>query len=260
MKNFSGFLVLLLSAALLSCGTPPAKVEVPKPKIDNAARLENFFQRSEKDSVRAGSVIEKQRIIQHLTHLRKMDRGGKKFYLLEKDDITAMIRAVTEGVYLDYILINRHGDVVYTKKNDEIFGVNVNEGFEATPLKRCFISRKGVYFEDVSFITPASKVYSLYISNPVYVEGEYHGTLILQVEPGKISEILETGTEIFSRDGIFRVSYRADRIFSKYPVFEKIDFPGLDSGGVLTMAQPEGDIRLTRFRFREIDWVISSRL
>jgi len=126
--------IIVLASAYFSCSAPSPKVEAVKPsevkKQSEVDTLEKFFKRSENDSVKAGDVLQKHNIIQHLTHLRKMDRGGKKYYLLEKDDITEMIRSVTEGIYLDYILVNKNGDIVYTKNNDEMFGINVNTGYD----------------------------------------------------------------------------------------------------------------------------------
>jgi hypothetical protein len=255
--NINRFYIIILSVILLSCGTRPLKNE--NVKSGEISKLEHFFQRSELDSVKAGSVIEKHKIIQHLTHLRVMDRGGKKYYLLEKDDITEMINSVTEGIYLDYILINKHGDIIYTKSNDELFGLNVNNGFEATPLNKCFAGRNGVYFEDVSYIAPSSKIFSLYISSPVFVEGNFHGVLILQVDIKKISEILEPGTEILSRDEIIRVSPLEERVFSKYSGFNKIDINALDSRGNVFIKQDEGKIRYTKFNYKEINWILMKK-
>jgi hypothetical protein len=197
--------VIFLTLLFFSCSSQPVIVDAPQ--SGDIYKLEKFFLRSETDSVNAGAVLEKYKIIQHLTHLRRMDTGGKKYYLLEKDDITKMINSVTEGIYLDYILINKHGDIIYTNKNKSLFGSNVNSGFEASPLYKCFMNRTGVYFGDVSYITPSSSIFSLYISSPVYVEGNFHGVLILQVDTKKISGILDNGTEVFSRDGIIRVAY-----------------------------------------------------
>lgn len=252
------FLFLLIC---ISCSTQPVKVDVVQDavKTDDISKLEKFFRRSEQDSVKAGNVLQKHNIIQHLTHLRKMDSGGKKYYQLEKDDITEMIRSVTEGIYLDYILINKNGDIVYTKNNNDLFGANISVGFDATPIQKCFQSRSGVFFEDISFLAPSSSIYSLYISTPVFVEGSFHGVLIFQMDIKKISEILENGTEIFSRDGIIRVTPVADRIFSKYSGFQNVDLNSLDSKGITSFISTEGKIRFSKFNYKEIDWILMNK-
>ncbi len=245
---------IFFTLLFLSCSSKPVMVDLPQSgNIDN---LEKFFLRSETDSVKAGAVLEKYKIIQHLTHLRRMDTGGKKYYLLEKDYITKMINSVTEGIYLDYILINKHGDIIYTNRNEGLFGSNVNSGFEASPLYRCFMNRTGVYFGDVSFITPSSSVYSLYISSPVYVEGSFHGVLILQVDTKKISGILDNGTEIFSRDGIIRITPFDERIFSKYGEFEQLDVQSLDVNGVVYSGKSNDKHRFSKFVYKDINWIL----
>jgi len=255
--NISRVYILILSVVFFSCSTSPVKVE--NVKSGEISKLESFFKRSELDSVKAGNVLEKQKIIQHLTHLRRMDSGGKKYYLLEKDDITEMINSVTEGIYLDYILINQHGVVIYTNNNDELFGLNINSGYEATPLHKCFSSRTGTYFEDVSFLSPSSKIYSLYVSSPVYVEGSFHGVLILQVEIKKINEILEAGTEILSRDGVIRVSSEGDKIFSQYPGFDKIDLNSLDRNNTFILNDNNQKLSFFKFNFKEIQWILMNQ-
>jgi len=255
--NIERFYILIILVLFLSCGTQPVKIE--DVKSGEVANLNDFFKRSELDSVKAGEVIEKYKIIQHITHLWKMDRGGKKYYLLEKDDITKMINAVTKGIYLDYILINKNGDIVYTRKNDELFGTNVNHGYDRTPILKCFSGRSGVYFEDVAYLAPSSTVYSLYVSSPVYVEGDFHGVLILQVEINKISELLESGTEVLSRDGIIRVSPSGERVFSRYQGFENIDLKSLDNNGVVFLNSLEGRVKFSKFNFKEINWILVNK-
>ncbi len=267
--NIKSFYIFLFSVIFFSCGTEKVKIYEVKAEIskseeivkkeDEATRLEKFFKRSELDSSRAGLIIEKNKIIQHLTHLRKMDRGGKKYYLLEKDDITEMIRSVTAGIYLDYILINHNGDIIYTSRENGLFGTNVNSGYEETPLKKCFINRSGVYFEDFSFISSSSKVYSLYIATPIYVEGSFHGTLILQLEMKKLSGILEPETEIFSRDGIIRVTNSEERIFIKYSGFEKIDMNELNRDGVTYLYSATDKLKFSKFNFKGIDWILVNK-
>jgi hypothetical protein len=254
INRLSAFLFILL---FLSCSSKPVIVDLPQSgNIDN---LKKFFIRSEADSVKAGAVLEKYKIIQHLTHLRRMDSGGKKYYLLEKDDITKMINSVTEGIYLDYILINKHGDIIYTNKNESLFGSNVNSGFETSPLYKCFMNRTEVFFGDVSFITPSSSIYSLYISSPVYVEGSFHGVLILQVDTKKISGVLDNGTEIFSRDGIIRITPSDERIFSKYGEFDKLDMQSLDVNGVVYSGIKDEKLRFSKFVFKDINWILMNK-
>jgi hypothetical protein len=254
MKIIKYFIILIIIS--VSCSAPPEKVQVFK--SENIAKLENFFKRSETDSIKARNVIEKHKIIQHLTHLKKMDNGGKKYYLLEKDNITEMIRSVTQGIYLDYILINKSGDIVYTRTNGELFGTNINNIYDS-PLKKCFINRGNVFFEDVSFSYPSTKVCSLHISSPIFVDGNFHGIFILQVEINKINEVLDNGTEIFSKDGIIRVTPFNDRVLLKYTGYENINMGDLESSGYIFINRPEGKIRFSIFNYKEITWIVAGK-
>ncbi|MCL2156022.1 MAG: hypothetical protein FWH53_10185 [Leptospirales bacterium] len=256
MKTLSKTLLISL-IVLLSCIEENVRIENTK-KTTELDKLESFFKRSELDSINASNVIEKHRIIQHLTHLRAMDDGGKKYYLLEKDDITEMINSVTEGIYLNYILINKIGDIVYSKNNDDLFGLNIDKGYESTPIKKCFSNRMGVYFEDITNAVPLSKNYSLFISSPIYVKEDFHGVLILQIDVKKINEILETGTEILNSDGIFKVSSE-EKISSRYSEFDKINMNSLDNNEVLLLNIQNEKLKFSKFSFKNINWIIMNR-
>jgi hypothetical protein len=253
MKKLLFLLIIVIS---LGCSR---EVKAPEPVQDSrdVKNLEDFFKRSDRDALMAMEVIEKHRIIQHLTHLKKMNSGGRKYYLLEKDSITEMIRSVTEGIYLDYILINRHGDIIYSRSNDSLFGQDVNSGYESTPLKRCFSMRGSeTYFDDVSTITPGSSVYSLFVSRPVYVEQSFHGVLILQVDIKKIAELLERDTDIISREGIVRVTGDNTRILSRYTSFSRI---GLNISRAGSFTEGSERVFYRPFNFRNISWIVLTR-
>ncbi len=249
-------LILLLISAV-SCSAPPVKEEVKVAVQDtNIPSLEKFFKRSEGDSIRAGQVIEKHNIVQQLTHLRLMDKGGKKYYLLERENITEMINAVTEGIYLDYVIINKHGDIIYTKKNDSLFGTNVNEGYEETPLKKCFSMRRGVYFEDISLITPGAKTYSLYVSSPVYVQQNFHGILVMLIDISKISEILEKNTDVVNSKGVIKITDDYSRINSMINENIGLNINDAVRDGAANMETSNEEIDLKTFNFNSISWIL----
>ena len=260
MKTVSKSLLLISLIVLLSCVREDVRIEDTNfKKSTELDKLESFFKRSELDSIRACNIIKKHRIIQHLTHLRAMDSGGQKYYLLEKDDITEMINSVTEGIYSNYILINKIGDIVYSKNNDDLFGLNINKENEPVPIKRCFSNRGGVYFEDITNEAPLSKNYSLFVSSPVYVGEDFHGVLILQIDAKKINEILDTGTEILNRDGLFKVSPFEDKLLSKYSEFYKINLDILDKNEVFLLSTHNEKLKFSKFSFKNINWILMNR-
>ena len=259
-------LIPLILIVAFSCSAPSVKEEI-KPVIEqvkkieqpadtNISTLEKFFKRSESDTSRAGAVIQRHNIIQQLTHLKLMDKGGKKFYLLERENITEMINSVTEGIYLDYILINKYGEIIYTKSNDSIFGTNVNEGYVETPLKKCFSNKGEIYFEDVALITPSSKTYSLYVSSPVYVQNSFHGILVMQIDISKIHELLERETDVINREGLIKVTSDRARINSIISNYTNFNINEIEKKGSMSILASGEEIDLRAFNFKSISWIL----
>jgi len=112
------------------------------------------------------------------------------------------------------------------------------------------------YFDDVSTVTPGSSVYSLFVSRPVYVEQSFHGVLILQVDIRKIAELLESGTDIISREGIVRVTGGNTKILSRHSSFSRIGLNN-DAGG--SFAEGEGRVFYRPFNFRNISWILLTK-
>ena len=206
------FFISLLLLSISACSSRDIKVTEQKP--DNSPLMQ-FFIRSEEDSIRASNVIEKHNIIEQLTHLKRMNNGGKKFYLLEKENITEMINSVTEGIYLDYFLINKYGEIIYTNNTDSLFASNVNEGFEGTPLRNCFLQKNSVHFEDISKLATGFRTYSLYVSHPVYKNGIYHGTIVLQIDIEIVNEVLEEGSVVINTEGLIKIAENSSKINSR---------------------------------------------
>ncbi len=254
--------ILFISAVvLLSCASPVQKVCTPlmlEPEID-LSTLEGFFKMTEADSLKAKHVVEKHKMIQNLTHLKIMNTGGKKYYLLERENITEMISAVTEGVYLDYILINRNGDIIYTRTTDNIFGNNIKNGFEDTPLRKCFLSRDAVHFEDVALMTTASSIPGLYVSVPIVSDDGFQGTLILQIDIDRINRFFDDKTDIISREGLIRVTADKKRILSAYYGFSEIDMSSLDRNKNWSDDKTGYRTDYSVFKYKNISWIIARK-
>jgi len=244
---------------LLSCSAPVQKVCEPLSfeALTDLTLLEKFFRTSEEDVIRARDVVIRHGLIRNLSHLKKMNSGGTKYYLLERENITEMINAVTAGVYLDYIIINSGGDIIYTKSNNDIFGNNVNTGFNDTPVRKCFYSREGVHFEDVDMLTHSSNVLGLYVSVPVITEGAYQGSLILQIDIAGINRLFDSYTDIISREGTIRVTENRGRILSPYHAFSEIDFECLDRNRSWTTGNSEKHVNYSLFNYKNISWIIA---
>ncbi len=254
-------LLIISTVLILSCATSEKQVITPtvtEPAFD-LSTLEGFFKTAEADVFRAKQVVEKNKIIFNLTHLKLMNTGGRRYYLLERENITEMINAVTEGIYLDYILINKSGDIIYTRISESIFGCNINNGFEDTPLRKCYLSRAAVHFEDVSTMTTGSSILGMYVSVPVLSDGIFQGTLILQIDIERINRLFNDRTDIISREGLIRVTMDRTRILSQYSGFAGIDIPSLDKNSNWSDMSSGSRIDYSVFKYRDISWIIARR-
>lgn len=254
-------ILIIITLVLLSCSSPEKQViiqPVSEPGFD-LSTLEGFFKTTESDALRAKQVVEKDKIIFNLTHLKLMNTGGRKYYLLERENITEMINAVTEGIYLDYILINRSGDIIYTRTDDTLFGCNINSGFEDTPLRKCYLSREAVHFEDVSAMTTASSILGLYVSAPIVSEDGFQGTLILQIDIDRINRFFDERTDIISREGLIRVTVDKKRILSEYHGFTAIDIPTLDRDNKWSDNSSGSVTDYSVFKYKNISWIVAHK-
>jgi len=215
-------------------------------------KLAAFFHLCAKDAGSGAKVVQKHDIVKMLTHFLRMDGGGKKYYLLEREHISEMIFAVTEGLYSDFILINKHGVVVYSRENDDIFGKNVRTALSDSPLARCFAQQdRELHVEDVAFFPPGSGRYGIFISSRIVVENSFHGIFILQTGIEKIEGYLDGKTEILDYEGRYRISPRRELIMTEHPLFKRME-PG--KAGVVSA---DGKFyEYHPFEFSGIRWLI----
>jgi hypothetical protein len=207
--------VLALVIVATSCGKG-TRVPGDRPAEQSAADpLRAFFMLCERDMERASAVIEKRALIDNLTHLQLMNSGGDRFYLLERDGITEMLRAVTQGTYSDFILVNGSGTVVYTMANDDLFAKSLKTYKPDSPLGRCFGGKKEpLHLEDVSEFPRSSGRYRMLIAGNVYQQGALKGVFILQLDMEKILHAAGEGAVIASMDGLVRVDARKESLMN----------------------------------------------
>ncbi|MBP7604034.1 MAG: hypothetical protein KBA15_08910 [Spirochaetes bacterium] len=241
---------MVLAAAL--CCSVKKETPVRREASPLEGRLAEFFNLCARDASSGARVVEKHDIVKMLTHFLRMDGGGKKYYLLEREHISEMILAVTEGLYSDFILINRHGVVVYSRENDEIFGKNVRTGLSESPLARCFAQQdRALHVEDVAVFPSGSGRYGIFISSRIEVENTFHGIFILQAGVEKVEGYLDAGTEIVDYEGRYRVTPRKELMLSDHPLRERMK-PGVP--GQFTDGAKKYES--TPFEFNGIRWMI----
>jgi hypothetical protein len=222
--------------------------------------LERFFRVREKDLSNALSVIRERDLIKILTHLHKMNEGGKKYYLLERESITEMIRAVTEDIYSDFILVNRHGVVIYTREDDDIFGKNVTTSLKDSPMNRCFQKKNGITIEDAVEYPVRSGRYCMHVSPEVIVKEEYHGIFMLQVGIDRISEILEKDTFITDRNGLFRIHADRSMMLTPFASIDRVLQGEKRAGGPSFVIEDSGQYEVTPFSYRNLNWLVIKKI
>ena len=239
----------MLFAILASCAslTTPGRIDVEP--------LRDFFRLCESDLEKAKQVIIDRDLIKNLTHLRRMDNGGKKYYLLERESITAMIKSVTEGVYSDFILVNRDGTVVYTMDNDGLFGWTARAG---TALGDCLANRDTVPYISGAFSLPADPERHIAVSSKVSGGNTMPGIFILLVDIRKIRELVGKQSFIVDARGNYEVAGDNQKINTPYGDFEKIDLSRSgDELAVRRFSRSAGGSAWYRFfRYSNLLWIV----
>ena len=168
-----------------------------------------------------------------------------------------MIKSVTEGVYSDFILVNRHGIVIYTRENDDLFGKKVISALIDTPLDRCFKnSGQPLHFEDITAFPTDSGQYNLFISGDVHREGTSHGIFILQVNAEKIGGLLESGARIIDFGGISRITDIREDMLVPYRYFSLINMEKLKSGMNSGFVGEKVYYTVRPFKYKNLEWLI----
>jgi hypothetical protein len=247
------FAILFSTVISASCATSPPPGPV------NISPLKSLFELCESDLEKAKKVIIERDLIKMLTHLQHMDRGGDKYYLLERDGITSMIKSVTEGIYSDFVLINGEGTVVYTMKNDGIFARNVRTTLGKTALGLCYANR-----ETKPFIASVASAplywdgYYIAISTEVTAPGTMPGIFILMVDMEKVQRLVGEKSFIIGPMGTYEVAGDRQKIHTTYADFDRINLS--DPANNLTVhrfSRSAGGSAVYRlFHFSNLRWVI----
>ncbi len=225
------FIIVLAAALAASCATAPHSSTI------NITPLKGLFELCESDLEKAKKVIIERDLIKLLTHFQRMDRGGDKYYLLEREGITSMIKSVTEGMYSDFILINRDGTVIYTMKNDTIFSKNVRTTLGNTALSLCYTNR-----ETKPFIASVASAplfwdgYYIAVSSEVSAPGTMPGIFILLVDMEKVQRLVGEKSFIIGPKGTYEVVGDRQKINTAYGDFDRID-----------QTEPRNDFAVRRF-------------
>lgn len=248
---------------MLSCASEKKieKKDLIPPEAKSKDNFILFFEQCEKDINSAAHVIIEKDIVKNLTHLQNMDHDGKKYYILERENITKMIQSVTEGVYDDFILLNEQGKILYTKKNDGIFAKNVKSNLKDTPLLKCYNNKeKKVHFEDVALFGNEMEHF-IFLSRPVKGKNSFAGTFILQLKTERVAALLKEKTAVIGHDTLVRLSNMGLEPFKPYADAESLNLltGNSDWSDIKTASTPSGKkLEYRYFDFHDLKWLVIS--
>jgi hypothetical protein len=246
------FLILASLFLTSSCAT------VQAPGFIDITSLKGLFKLCESDLEKAKKVIIDKDLVKILSHLQKMDSGGKKYYLLEREAITAMIKAVTEGVYSDFILLNRDGTVVYTMVNDKLFAGNVRTTLAKSALSSCYENREvSPYIASVPHL-PADAGAYVAVSSKVQGGNTMPGIFILIIDTQKIQKIIGKKSYAIGSNGMYEVAADRQIINTRYRDFDKIDLSNSrDELAVRSFSRSSGATAHYRFfNYSNLSWIL----
>ncbi|MCU0846540.1 MAG: hypothetical protein MUD12_01475 [Spirochaetes bacterium] len=250
---------ILLSILIISCTSGPdimSTGQAPGSADPASISLKRLFSVCEADMARAGKVIISHGLVKNLSHLHRMDSGGRKYYLLEREAITRLINSVTRGLYCDYILMNSSGTVIYTMKNDRVFGKNAATQLKNSGLYKCYTeSGRDAYYSDVLKVDREDG-YSLFISSRLE-NGASSGIFVLQIGMARLRETVGEKSEAIGLDKKYKITADSASIQSEYGQFGRMNIKGLGESGVMYFLDNAGaETAYSLFRHRNLEWII----
>ena len=256
-------ILFLLAMMIIACSTAVREqTPVQSPPQTNAESdiLADFFSRCELDMDKAGQVVAQEDIIKNLSHLHRMDSGGRKYYILERDAISRMIHAVTQDIYSDFIIINDSGTIIFTAHNDYLFGKNIKRELRTSALARCADTGDGeIHIHDVTILDSNPPAYAILISKRLKGGNAFPGTFILQLDTEQIGRIFTSPTEIIGPDGKYRVASR-ELTLLPYPRQETVSLcRNLNAGESVNFRDNSTEYRCRDFRYRDLSWFVISQ-
>lgn len=251
---------IIIPLILANCTTKQIPEEPIKHISQDIDNLNKFFKICNMDIEKAVKVIADNKMIGMLTYLKRMDMEGRKYYLLERENLTAMIKSVTEGTYSDLILINNSGVIIYTMINDDIFGKNVKTHLKDTALDTCFrrSSEIGFYIDDISFFPSDTGGPKLFASFPDKADNYTKGVFIMQIDSDIIEHIFQKRTIIIGRDGKYRIDKNRENILKPYEFFNKIDFENLNKSKRQFIQIENKNYIYYPFSYNSLSWIVFS--
>jgi hypothetical protein len=204
-----GMLCLLM---LISCSKE--NVIIQKDTI-NKNGLYVFFETFEKDLKNSTRVISEQDLVNNLTHLQKMGWGGSKYYPLEREALTKMLKELSSYSYAECILFNKSGTIIYSMVDEKLLsrhatsfsrdiGLIYNHSKEGNPY----------ILETIEFpITSGNKV--LFLSMPVIKNKEMQGLLVAGINAEMLPQYTSIKNTVINTENVVMFDRDKDKILTQ---------------------------------------------
>ena len=256
MKNLW---IILIFSLLLSCST--SMEAVPGTASSSYSHfITSFFDRYIEDLERAGSVVRKRELIKNLSHLQKMNAGGKRYYLLERESITELLQSITIEKYDDIILTGRGGRVLYSMHDDSLFNTVISRDDDGSPLNQCYKNgiKGNIYIHPPSEYPGLSSPVSLFIAYPVIIDRDTSGLLIAVIDTALLVSEKPKRVIVLNYSGRIAVTKSINEL-GKSVISEKhlVDLEA--NGSPVSIKYEKKLYELQPFNYLNIHWLVTER-
>ncbi len=252
-------LSILMLALILSCGTTPDDTDMSSADMYSHFII-SFFDRYIEDLERAETVVKKNDMIQNLSHLQRMNTGGKRYYLLERKSLTALLQSITMEQYHDIILTDRGGRVLYTMHNDTLFNTVISRQDKETPLSRCYKKaiKGNIFIHEPAQYSRLSSSILIFVSFPVTIDNEPAGLLIAVIKNDLLVADKPRDLLVLNSSGDLAVTAHPQNL-GKNIIPENAMPTGIHENKIFSISYNKKIYHLTPVIYKNINWLITRK-
>ena len=193
--------ILVFFIFTLSCTKDAVKQTIP-PDI---SALERFFIVFEKDMANTSKVITEQELVKNLTHLQRMNFGGNRYYPLEREALTKMIRELASYDYSECVLINKSGTIIYSMIDDKLLSIKAETLTRNIGIVFNHTKAGTPYIFDTSVFPVLSGDHRILFGMPVVRGTETEGVIIAALKTADAVRVSGVTKSIIDSDGVIRL-------------------------------------------------------
>jgi hypothetical protein len=185
--------------------------------------LQIFFETFDRDLKNSTRVIAEQDLVNNLTHLQKMGWGGSKYYPLEREALTKMLKELSSYTYAECILFNKSGTIIYSMVDDKLLSRHAASfSRDLGLLFNHSKEGKSYILETIEFpITSGNKV--IFLSMPVMKNNEMQGLLVAGINAEMLSQYTSIKQTVLNNEGIVMFDPDKDIILTSCQTCPAVD-------------------------------------